>query len=324
MPALMKTKKFEFAGIGMCAEDEIFANQEMETCKLKEILAQEKEKAQVFIDMYGGKLYSSYKEIIESTEIDALYIPLPPGLHYKWARKALENGKHVLVEKPSTILANDTRKLVEIARKKGLALHENYMFVFHEQLRVLQEYVNAGNIGDIRLIRISFGFPKRKENDFRYNQELGGGALIDAGGYVIKYAAMLLGDSAHIKTAQMNYNPKCEVDMYGSATMVNNEGMVAQLAFGMDNSYKCDLEIWGSKGNLFSGRILTAPAGFVPNMIITSSENKEKIELPADDTFLKSIEYFGECICNDSIREQEYKDVIRQAEHIEEFRKAAV
>ena len=62
--------------------------------------------------------------------------------------------------------------------------------------------------------------------------------------------------------------------MYGSATMVNDEGMVAQLAFGMDNDYKCDLEIWGSLGTITSNRILTAPVGFVPSYTI---KNESKL-----------------------------------------------
>ena len=60
--------------------------------------------------------------IINSSDIEALYIPLPPGLHYKWAKKALEAGKHVLVEKPSTTSLSDTRNLISIAKEKGLAL----------------------------------------------------------------------------------------------------------------------------------------------------------------------------------------------------------
>ena len=121
------------------------------------------------------------------------------------------------------------------------------MFAFHNQLKEIAQIIERGEIGDVRLYRISFGFPQRAVNDFRYNKELGGGALIDAGGYTIKYAAMLLGETAHITAAQMNYTDEFEVDIYGSATLVNQDGATAQIAFGMDNSYKCELEVWGSK-----------------------------------------------------------------------------
>jgi NAD-dependent oxidoreductase involved in siderophore biosynthesis len=111
------------------------------------------------LDQYGGKLYNGYEEIATSSDIDALYIPLPPSLHFKWAKMALEHGKHVLVEKPSTTEASDTKELVEIASEHGLALHENYMFTFHEQLDAIEEIIRNGEIGDIRLYRISFASP---------------------------------------------------------------------------------------------------------------------------------------------------------------------
>lgn len=163
-------------------------------------------------------------------DIDAVYLPLPPALHFKWAKLALEHGKHVFVEKPSTTDAVDTNGLIELARKNNLAFHENYMFVYHEQLKVINDVVESGEIGDIRLYRISFGFPRRAQNDFRYNKSLGEGALIDAGGYTIKYGSYLLGDTAKLTTTQLNYIDEFGVDMYGSATMVNDKGVTAQLA----------------------------------------------------------------------------------------------
>ena len=136
------------------------------------------------------------------------------------------------------------------------------MFVYHDQLDALNKVVQSGEIGNVRLYRISFGFPLRQLNDFRYNKKLGGGALLDAGGYCMKYARYLLGDTAKVVTAQANNIGGFEVEMFGSATMTNINGDVVQIAFGMDNDYRCEIEIWGSKGTIISGRILTAPAGF--------------------------------------------------------------
>ena len=244
MPALQHITNVEYVGVAINSVHERYeVLPEVEI--INSMIKREKTKAQVFLENYGGKIFESYEEIVVSEEIDAIYIPLPPALHYKWTKIALEHGKHVLVEKPFTTNASDTMELVEMARQKGLALHENYMFAFHAQLDAIDEMIKSGIIGDVRLYRISFGFPMREKNDFRYKKSLGGGALIDAGGYTIKYAARLLGQSAKIKCAQMNYIKGFEVDMYGSATMTNNEGVTAQLAFGMDNNYKCTLEVWG-------------------------------------------------------------------------------
>ena len=323
MPALQQCNNLSFAGLGVFTKEERFGNEDVSDDIFQGLLEKEKEKAQVFIDQYGGKIYGGYEVIATSPDIDALYIPLPPALHYKWAKIALENGKHVLVEKPSTVSANDTKDLVRIASEHNVALHENYMFTFHEQLDAIERIIKSGEIGDIRLYRISFGFPRRAANDFRYNKALGGGALIDAGGYTIRYATRLLGTSAEIKYAQSNYLDEFEVDMYGSAAMVNADGVTAQVAFGMDNNYKCELEAWGSKGCLATGRVLTAPAGFTPSAVIRKGNEETTIELPVDDAFLKSINHFVDCINNKNVRAECYEVITKQAELVDEFKRLA-
>lgn len=323
MPALQQCEGLEFVGIGVYTKEERFGKKEISEEQFQASLQKEKEKAQVFIDQYGGRLFHSYEEIATSPEIDALYIPLPPSLHFKWAKLALEHGKHVLVEKPSTASAHDTNELVRVASERGLALHENYMFAFHQQLDAIEEIIRSGEIGDIRLYRISFGFPRRAANDFRYNKALGGGSLIDAGGYTIRYATRLLGPTVEIRYAQSNYLDEFEVDMYGSAALVNADGVTAQVAFGMDNNYKCELEAWGSKGCLTTGRVLTAPAGFVPTATIRKGNEDTTIELPADDAFLKSINHFVDCVNNEKVRKERYAIISRQAELVDEFKKLA-
>lgn len=323
MPALKKADgEIAFAGIGYASPEEWFGDaSKVSEEAIKEQQERERAKAQTFIDAYGGKIYPGYKALIESKEVDAIYLPLPPALHYKWAKLALENDKHVFVEKPSTTCLADTDSLIDIAAKKGLALHENYMFIFHDQLKALDDVVKSGEIGDVRLYRISFGFPLRAKNDFRYNKALGGGALLDAGGYTMKYANYLLGDTAKVVTAQVNNIEGFEVEMFGSCTMVNDEGLTAQLAFGMDNDYKCEVEIWGSKGTITSNRILTAPEGFVPTYIIKKNQDFETRELPADDAFLKSINRFVSCVNDAASRMNNYGVLLRQEKLIEDFKK---
>lgn len=140
--------------------------------QIDEQQARERAKAQTFIDKYGGEIIVGYGNLVTSSVNDAAYIPLPPALHHKWAKKALQAGKHVFVEKPSTTCLEDTDDLISIASAKGLALYENYAFIYHEQLNALDEIVKSGEIGDVRLFRISFGFPLRQLNDFRYNKVL--------------------------------------------------------------------------------------------------------------------------------------------------------
>lgn len=316
LPSLLKVEAFEFAGVAIASASEWGMSED----QYAPIYSSEKAKAQTFIDTFGGKIYDSYTEICRSGEIDAIYLPLPPALHYKWAKLALESGKHALVEKPFTTSLSDTQNLLQVASANKLAVHEDYMFVYHNQIKAINDIINSGEIGNVRHYRIQFGFPRRAANDFRYNKALGGGALLDAGGYTIKYASLLLGDSAKLTTASAKYEEEWDVDIFGSATLVNEEGVVAQLSFGMDNNYKCMVEAWGSLGTLTTGRVLTAPDGFAPDVIIRKGNDDEVRKLPSDEAFVKSIQRFADCINNTDNREENYRIIERQAQFIEQFK----
>lgn len=311
LPALNKCPNMKYIGVAIADRFEFEDSTNI-------ILQQEQIKVERFIKDVGGKLFSSYSELVHSNEVDVIYMPLPPGLHYKWVKKALLAGKHVIVEKPCAATLEQTLELIEIARNKSLTLHENYAFIYHRQIYEIQHMIKNGVIGDIRLFRINFGFPFRSFDDFRYNKRLAGGALLDCAGQTLCYASLLLGDTAKVVCCHRNYIEKFDVDMYGSATMMNYNGLVAQLSWGMDNCYRCELDIWGSKGTLRTGRILTAPAGFVPTASIKiGNEPEQIIKLPEDDAFMNSIIYFSKCIDNSNVREENYEMIIRQSRLID-------
>ena len=316
LPALLECDGFEYAGVAVASSDEFVGATD-------KVLAIEKEKAQTFVDNYGGKIYESYNSLVHSTDVDAIYLPLPPALHHQWASAAVASGKHILVEKPCTTVLSDTEMLLHAASQRGLATHENYMFTFHAQLEAINQIVRSGEIGEVRLYRIAFGFPRRAQNDFRYNKTLGGGALLDCGGYTLKYASLLLGPTASIRYAQRNYIDGFDVDMYGSAALVNDEGITAQVAFGMDQNYKCELEVWGSKGTIYTNRIFTAPTSLIPEVVIRKGNDEQRHPLPTDNAFAKSILHFLHCMDDASVRTANYQTILQQAKLVEEFKQIA-
>ncbi len=263
-------------------------------------------KANSFREAFGGKCYDSYEELLADHEVRAVYVALPPALHYQWGIKVLNAGKHVFMEKPFTVSASLTDELLCLAAEKGLVVHENYMFLYHSQLQKIRELLAEGVVGELRLVRISFGFPPRPENDIRYSRELGGGAALDCGGYAVRLSRELLGESTKVCQAKLVRPEGFEVDIYGSAVLTNRDGLCAQTAFGMDNSYRCELEVWGSSGVLRAPRIFTAPPDFSPVVYI----NDSPMTLPPDNAFLRSIESFiysvqtGCTIENEAIRQQ--------------------
>lgn len=310
LPALKLNEEFEYTGLAIADASEWASPVDAET--YKSMLEVEKKKGEDFCREYGGDVSFGYEEFLSSDKFDAVYIPLPPGLHYKWAKKALEYGKHVLLEKPFTTTLEHTQELITLATKKELALHENYAFCYHKQFAQIMEMLNNGEIGDIRQIRTTFGFPFRGATDFRYIKSLGGGALLDCGGYPIKMAARALGKSAKVTAASLQTTEGFDVDIFGSATLQNDNGLTAQVSFGMDNSYKCEAEFWGSKGHMIAPRIYTAPKDLSPTIAVNDPDSRT-INIPCDDQFANSIGYFASCVKNADTRQQSYDEIMQQS-----------
>lgn len=313
MPAMQNLNNdFHYVGIAVASKKEWGGDKEPSD----EVIKTEYEKAEKFKKEYGGKIFSSYEELICSSEVDAIYLPLPPALHYFWGKKVLEAGKHLFMEKPFTTSYNDSCELIELARRKGLIVHENYMFAYHSQINYVKEKIKSGELGTIRLIRVDFGFPFRGANDFRYNKSLGGGALIDCGGYTIKLVTELLGETVKLESAFSCIDEKYGVDVSGGAALSNADGMNAQVSFGMDNTYRCSLDIWGSKKSLYTNRILTAPVGYSPVFIESDENGQHEINLDSDDTFGKSLSNFYNKITN---HHSNAESIILQAKLIDDF-----
>lgn len=315
LPSLAEDKNFTYVGVAIADKSEWNGD------VADEVISNELKKAERFAETYGGNVYTSYKALITSNDIDAIYLPLPPALHYQWAKLALEEGKHVFVEKPSTISYETSKELTTLAKEKKLALHENYMFQYHSQITEIKEMIENGEIGKVHSYHAKFGFPMRAVNDFRYNKVLGGGALLDAGGYVIKLATKLLGKNLTMLASTMKDYSETNVDMYGSYMFKNEKDEVFIGEYGMDCEYQCSLSVWGSKGILTTDRVFTAPDNLKPIVNVLHDGATKKIEMQADSHFRKSIRKFYEAVNTDDVRETIYQEIERQAKLVDKARK---
>ncbi|MCM1253112.1 MAG: Gfo/Idh/MocA family oxidoreductase [Clostridium sp.] len=315
LPALQKTDDFTFAGVAVADYREWGDGYDEQS--YAPLLEQKKEKAKKFIDNFGGKIYVGYEKLLRADDIDAVYVPLPPILHFQWCYKALMSGKHVLSEKPCTTRLEDAAALVRLAQEKGLVINENYAFPMHKQVSKIKELITAGEIGTLRLVRSAFGFPYRSAQDFRYHKEMGGGALLDCGGYVIKMAQLFLQDDVRVVTSALHMTKEHDVDMYGSMVLADGTQTEAQLAFGMDNAYKCELEVWGSKACILAPRIFTPPAELAAQIVI-KGQTETVITVEPDDQFQHAIEFFADCIADDEKRKMAGDKIITQARLLEE------
>ncbi|EGN98488.1 hypothetical protein SERLA73DRAFT_183526 [Serpula lacrymans var. lacrymans S7.3] len=150
------------------------------------IAARDPKRAEAFAEKYGiEKWYGNYQALLDDPEIDAVYNPLPNGLHYEWTMKALAAGKHVLLEKPSGDTAEETRRMFDLAENKGLILLEAFHYRFHPAIQRVKDIINSGELGKIKHISASLAIPKGiiTGNDIRLDYNLGGGAMMDCGCY---------------------------------------------------------------------------------------------------------------------------------------------
>ena len=307
LPALAKCSLFEFSGIAVENHNENYGEQ----------LARATETAR----KYGGKVYESYDALLNSSDIDCVYIPLPPALHYKWAKKALDFDKHVYLEKPFTTSMADTKSLISLAESKNLAVFENYAFIYHKEISAIKKLINEKKFGNLQLIRASFGFPYRGNTDFRYYKDMGGGALFDCGGYTIKVATEFMGPDISVKLSKLYTQSRHDVDMNGNIILEDKNGLTAQLAFGMDSSYKCDLELWGSTGYVKVDRFFTPPAEYETKITFSDSKSSSEIVVGSDDQFLHALEHFHYLVDDFFNRKIEYTRIAQQARLIEEVQK---
>lgn len=286
------------------------------------IASRSQEKADEFSEEFNLKAFYSYECLLAEKNLDAVYIPLPNSLHYSWIKKALENNIHVLVEKTMACELKEVEELNKMAEDRGLVLIENFQFRFHSQLQYIKNLVDNGSIGELRNMRVSFGFPPfADQNNIRYKKELGGGALLDAGAYPLKISQIFMDETIYVDSSFLYIDKDREIDIYGSMQLKDKKTkIVSQCSFGFDNFYQCSLELWGSKGRLYTNRIFTAPPGYSPILELETSLGKEILELSPDNHFKNMLSYFHNKIINKDNSYNEYKCNIKQSKLIHEVR----
>ncbi len=312
-------------GCANIAKNEVIpAIKSVQDSKLIAVASRDLGKALEFAEMFDCIAIHGYETLLKRDDIDAVYIPLPTGMHFEWAMKAFEYGKHVLIEKSATTSFGEAQKLVQLAQSKNLAIVENFQFQHHSQHQSVVELIENGEIGEIRCFRSSFGFPPFSvDNNIRYNKYLGGGALLDAGAYVLKISSFMLGDGFEVASAYLNHHKEFDVDWFGGAFLVNKaKGCFSEVAFGFDNFYQCNYEIWGSKGKITSTRAFTAKVNFSPSIILEKQGYSEEIKLPIDNAFQNMISYFESTVKINNFS-KEWEAILTQARLIEEVKHRA-
>jgi dTDP-3,4-didehydro-2,6-dideoxy-alpha-D-glucose 3-reductase len=286
------------------------------------IASRTKEKAELFASKFNTKAFYGYEELINVKGLQAIYIPLPNSLHYEWVKKSLQKGLHVLVEKPLACSHGEVIELTMLAKKKNLVLIENFQFRFHSQLKYIKKLMEEGTIGELRNINSAFGFPLFDDkNNIRYKKELGGGALLDAGAYPIKISQIFMGNDISVLASNLVFDNENGVVIWGSAFLKQKKGeLVSHIAFGFDNYYQCNIELWGTKGKIYTNRIFTAGLGIEPILEVETQNGKKVLKIDSDHHFKNILKHFYRLIVSENSSKDEYEQNINQARLVDEVR----
>lgn len=159
------------------------------------------ENAQPFAHKHGiPNVHGSYDELANDPSIDLIYIATPHNSHFELIKLCLENGKHVLCEKPMVLNTRQAQDCATLAREKGLFLMEALWTRFFPAIQRVRRWIQDGRVGQLKHIVADFSFAAHYSPDGRlFNPALAGGALLDLGIYPISLVTLFLGSPEKIE-----------------------------------------------------------------------------------------------------------------------------
>jgi predicted dehydrogenase len=179
-----------------------------------------------------GRPVQGYQALVDDPDVDALYIPLPNGLHAEWTIRALRAGKAVLCEKPLCGTLAETGQVLAAARETGTPLWEAFVFPFHEQMAKIRGLLADGAIGELREIQSCFHFVLDQPDDFRLRRGMAGGSLNDVGCYPVRLAVELLsGELESAWAAATLGGDGVDVDLQGSLGYSGQQRLTVSCGF---------------------------------------------------------------------------------------------
>ncbi|HLI05619.1 MAG TPA: aldo/keto reductase [Ktedonobacteraceae bacterium] len=236
--------------------------------------------------------YSRYEDVLADPRVQAVYIALPHPFHAEWAIKAAEAGKHVLCEKPIALNFAEAMAVVEAAQRQDVFLMEAYMYRCHPQTRQLLEVIRSGVIGQVRLIEATFSFHAHVPPGSRLlNNDLGGGGILDVGGYCTSMARLIAGAAtgqAFAEPVQLaavgHVGESTRIDEYASALLLFPDDIVAQLFCGVQVNGENVVRIFGSQGSVSLFSPWLSPAGADLHILVKKDQDSAIESIAVDNT----------------------------------------
>ncbi|WP_166239670.1 Gfo/Idh/MocA family protein [Paenibacillus turpanensis] len=240
------------------------------------------------------KLYSSYGDLLQDPEVQAVYIPLPNSMHKDWAIQAMRAGKHVLCEKPMALTAADCAEMIAVAAESRVLLMEAFMYRYTDRIRKVQDVLASGEIGELRFINSSFRFLLNRPNTIKIQPELGGGSLYDVGCYPISFVSLVTQDLP--VSCSSEYIEENGVDMIFSAVLKYPNGVIASIHSGFNAYHHMRSEIIGTAGRIEVPDTFAGDAGAIT--VVTESGTRQ-VEVEESDRYTLEVADFADAILAD-------------------------
>ncbi len=225
---------------------------ELAGVRVAAVAARDTARAEAFARKHGiPRVHSSYEALLGDPEIDAIYNPLPNGLHGAWTIAALRQGKHVLCEKPMAANAAEAERMSTVARETGQHLVEAFHYCYHPLASRMKEIVDGGSLGTIEHIEASLCIPLLRRGDIRFRLDLAGGATMDVGCYAIHLLRFLAGAEPEVVRAEARLSSP-GVDRFMSADLRFPDGRAGRITGSLFSSAlaRASARVRGDQGEL--------------------------------------------------------------------------
>jgi predicted dehydrogenase len=294
----MSKIRFGILSTAKIAVDKVIpALQESRHCEVAAIASRELARAQAAAERLGiPKAFGSYEELLADPAIDAIYNPLPNHLHVEWSIRALEAGKHVLVEKPIGLSAAEGQKLVDAARRFGkLKVMEAFMYRLHPQWQRAKELVTTGGIGELRTIQSFFAYYNDRPENIRNRAETGGGGLADIGCYCVSLARFIFDAEPRRVLGIVEYDPRFQTDRLASGILDFGRG-TSMFTCGTQLAPYQRVNILGTQGRVEIDIPFNAPADRPCTMRHQQGERIEEIALAVCNQYTIQGDRFAQAV----------------------------
>ena len=260
------------------------------------VAARDRSRAETYATKRGiPRVLSSYDELVTDPEIDAIYNPLPNGLHGRWTIAALEAGKHVLCEKPFTANAEEAEAVATVAQRSGKVCMEAFHYRYHPLMQRLIDIVHGGQLGEVRRIETWMCIPLLPPKDIRWSLALAGGTLMDVGCYAIHMLRDLAGGEPEVLRATAKERSP-GVDRYAEADMRLPSGADGNIRVSMLSRHllSLGLRVTGSEGTL---KVLnaTAPQAF-HRVTVKNREGTQHEKFTRQPTYFFQLRAFADAV----------------------------